>query len=61
MTEFQYAPATEEALYLMTQSYDKLGLEGLRDDAMRVLKSNFPDSRYLAEGLQRSKPWWRLW
>src|SRR6218665_3372594 len=31
-TEFQYAPAVEEALHLMVLSYDKLGLVPLRDD-----------------------------
>ena len=57
--EFQQAPATEEALYIMVQSYDKLGLTQLRDDADRVLRKNFPHSRYLAEGMQAPKrAWW---
>ena len=30
----------------MAQSYDRLGLTELRDDADRVLKKNFPNSRY---------------
>lgn len=60
--EFPQAPSVEEALYLMVASYDKLGLEPLRDDAQRVLKQNFPDSRYLTDGLTaRPKPWWQLW
>ena len=60
--EFQRAPATEEALYIMGLSYDKLGLPQLRDDAQRVLTSNFPDSRYLKEGFARAeRPWWQIW
>jgi outer membrane protein assembly factor BamD len=60
--EFPQTPSSEEALYLMVASYDRLGLEELRDDAERVLKKNFPDSRYLSEGLrERSKPWYQLW
>jgi outer membrane protein assembly factor BamD len=60
--EFQLAPAAEEALYLMVQSYDKLGLVPLRDDAQRVLKQTFPQSLYLAGGFDsRKKPWWSLW
>jgi outer membrane protein assembly factor BamD len=60
--EFQQAPSTEEALYIMMASYDKLGLDKLRDDAARVLRANFPNSRYLSEGLQtQKKPWYRLW
>jgi outer membrane protein assembly factor BamD len=60
--EFQRAPATEEALYIMALSYDKLGLEQLRDDAQRVLTSNFPESRFVKSGFAApEKPWWQLW
>jgi outer membrane protein assembly factor BamD len=65
VAEFQHMPAAEEALYIMVLSYDKLGLNELRDGAERVLKLNFPDSAYLrqgfAAGTSRSKPWWRFW
>ena len=43
--EFQNSPATEEALSILVQSYDRLGLTQLRDDAERVLRKNYPDSR----------------
>ena len=60
--EFTQTPSAEEALYLMVASYDRLGLEPLRDDAQRVLLKNFPDSRYLGGGLrERSRRWWQLW
>jgi outer membrane protein assembly factor BamD len=62
LTEFPQTPSTEEALFLLVTSYDQLGLETLRDDARRVLEKNFPDSRYLREGLlDRERPWWQLW
>lgn len=61
INEFQDSPAVEEALYIMVQSYDRLNLDQLRDDADRVLRQNFPDSRYLSEGLaSRQRPWWKL-
>ncbi len=61
LTEFQGSPAVEEALYIMVQAYDRLELTQLRDDADRVLRKNFPDSRYLTEGLaSRERPWWKL-
>ncbi len=41
--EFQRSPSTEEALVILAQSYDRLGLNELRDDAERVLKANFPE------------------
>ena len=62
VTEFQQSPAVEEALYILTQSYDKLQLPALRDDADRVLRQNFPDSVFLTRGLGGDvKPWWKLW
>jgi outer membrane protein assembly factor BamD len=51
LQEFQYAPATEEALSIMVASYDKLGLQTLRDDATRVLRANFPKTRFLTPDL----------
>ncbi len=60
--DYQQAPSVEEALYILAQSYDKLGLEALRDDADRVLKKNFPDSAFLRDGVRRPDgPWWKLW
>lgn len=62
LQEFQQAPALEEALYIMARSYERLGLDQLRDDADRVLKQNFPNSRYLAEGMrQPQRSWWQFW
>ena len=60
--DFQQTPSVEEALYILAQSYDRLGLNDLRDDADRVLKANYPDSRYLREGMSRpDNPWWKFW
>ena len=47
ITDYQQAPSTEEALAILVQSYDKLQLDALRDAAERVLRQNFPDSRFL--------------
>lgn len=61
--DFPQAPAVEEALFLMMQSYDALKLTSLRDDAERVLRANFPQSTYLtaAPQAQRRSAWWKLW
>ena len=47
----------------MMRSYDKLGLDQLRDDALRVLRQNYPTSPYLtAEGLRtKQRTWWQFW
>jgi outer membrane protein assembly factor BamD len=60
--EFQQSPATEEGLFLMAQSYERLGLTQLRDDALRVLAQNFPSSTLIRDGGRLTeKPWWQFW
>jgi outer membrane protein assembly factor BamD len=60
--EYQGTPAVEEALYIMATSYDKLGLVALRDDAERVLKTNFPQTRYIQNGMRvPERTWWQFW
>ena len=62
VTQYQQAPALEQALYIMVQSYDALGLTQLRDDARRVLQKNYPKSELLTRGFRSaSKPWWQFW
>jgi outer membrane protein assembly factor BamD len=60
--EYPQTPANEEALFIMQLSYGLLGLEQLRADTERVLKQNFPTSRFSEEGVRQSKrAWWQLW
>lgn len=56
------APAIEEAVFVLVRAYDALGMNELRDAADRVMRSNFPDSRYLKPGgVRKGVPWWRIW
>ena len=56
------APANEEGLVILVAAYDALGLKDLRDDAERVMKKNFPDSRYLkGDPASSGGSWWRIW
>jgi outer membrane protein assembly factor BamD len=59
--DYPQAPASEEALYIMVASYDKLGLAELRDDADRVLKKNFPKSPFVEGGVRPGRSWWKFW
>jgi len=61
--QYHQAPALEEALYILMASYERLGLDDLRADAERVLKLNFPESRYLANGgpVREQARWWQVW
>ncbi|KRB70459.1 outer membrane protein assembly factor BamD [Noviherbaspirillum sp. Root189] len=61
VTEYRDAPAVEEALYVMVKSYDAMDLPQLRDDADRVLRTNFPNSVYFSGGPTSDKPWWQIW
>ena len=47
LKNYPEAPAQEEALLIMIQAYDVLGMPVLRDDAERILRKNFPDSAQL--------------
>ena len=58
---FPNAPANEEGLLILVQAYDKLGMNDLRNDAERVMKTNFPDSKYLSGKAVKGTPWWQIW
>lgn len=59
---YPQAPAVEEAMAILVQAYDALGMKDLRDDAQRVLLKNFPDTDYLKpRGHRKNVPWWRIW
>ena len=58
---YPQAIANEEGLLIKVQAYDKLGLTDLRNDAERVMKTNFPNSKFLTGKTDVAKPWWQLW
>ena len=61
--DYDRAPAVEEALYILTKSYEKLGMTQLSNDTARVFKLNFPDSKMLETGqrAQKERKWWQIW
>ena len=60
--EYRDVPAVEEALFIMIQSYDKLGLVQLRDDTRRVMEKSYPNSALLyPERAATKTSWWKLW
>lgn len=62
ITDYRDVPALEEAMYIVYQSYDALGITELRDDAKRVLEKSFPKSEFLLTGIKPgSKSWFKLW
>ena len=62
ITDYRDVPALEEAMYIIYQSYDALGITELRDDAKRVMEKSFPKSEFLLTGIKPgSKSWFKLW
>jgi outer membrane protein assembly factor BamD len=53
LKNYPQAPAQEEALLIMIQAYDVLGMPELRNDAERILRKNFPDSAQLKNMLSQ--------
>jgi len=61
LSDYRDSPSIEEALYIMYQGYDKLGNVTLRDDAMRVFKQNYPNSKFIETGAPKGRVWWKFW
>jgi outer membrane protein assembly factor BamD len=53
LKNYPQAPVQEEALLIMVQAYEALGMPELRDDAERVLRRNFPESAHLKNSLSQ--------
>lgn len=47
LQNYPKTPATEDALGVMAMAYRKMGYTNLLQDSIRVLKLNYPNSRYL--------------
>ncbi|MEX1165649.1 MAG: outer membrane protein assembly factor BamD, partial [Hydrogenophaga sp.] len=62
VVDYADAPALREALSILEQSYDALGMVQLRDDTRRVKQASFPDAATATQGGSGgSKSWCKLW
>jgi outer membrane protein assembly factor BamD len=63
IADYRDVPALEDAVFILYQSYDALGMTTLRDDARRVLEKSYPQSEYVTRGFKvpESSPWYKLW
>ena len=55
LKNFDGTLSVENALIIMMQSYDKLGMNDLRDDTRKVLQTNFPNSKGVLDVRATSK------
>lgn len=56
LMQFPNSPSTRDALLILVQSYDAMGMKDLRDDAQRVLDKNFPQARAAAANTDGAAP-----
>ena len=55
--QYDGAPAIRDALEIMIEAYDRLGLTDLKANVQKVYSENVPDSRPVAA----RRAWWHLW
>jgi outer membrane protein assembly factor BamD len=59
---YPQSPSVEEALVIMISAYDLLGLDDLKNDTLRILKTNYPESAMLGKGAPTDERiWWKFW
>ena len=61
IVRFPNSPTRRDALEVMVEAYDRMGMTRLRDDAKRVLALNYPGDLLSREGKNRGGPWWKFW
>jgi len=54
LKKYQQTPSVEDALGIQIIAYRKMGMTQLMNDTIRVLTTNFPQSRYLSQTEQNS-------
>src|SRR4051812_33018398 len=61
VTHFPNSPSRKDALDIMVEAYDRMGMKNLRDDSKKVLGMNYPEDPMIAAGKNRTQPWWKFW
>ncbi len=68
LTQYPNSPSTRDALKILAQAYDAMGMTDLRDDARRVLAINSAVPAHLsdsgettADEANSGNSWWQIW
>ncbi len=62
LEKYPDSPSQEEALVIMVSAYDLMELEDYKQDTLRVLKQNYPQSRFVNGNVPKDeKVWWKFW
>ncbi len=52
----------EEALVIIISAYDSLGMNDLKEDNLRILMQNYPNSSMFTKGKDtKRQDWWKFW
>lgn len=59
---YPQAPNVEEALVIMISAYGFMDLDDLKNDTLRILKTNYPDSAIFNKNApDDERVWWKFW
>jgi len=58
--QYDGAPAGGEALSIMVQAYDQLGMKDVAEDSRRVLTASYPEANQQLAREEKS-PWYKFW
>jgi len=59
---YPQSPKVEEALVILISAYDLLDLQDLKNDSLRILKTNYPESAMLNNNVPKEERiWWKFW
>jgi outer membrane protein assembly factor BamD len=58
--QYDGAPATQQALAIMIEAYDRLNLPELAANARKVYQANYP-GQVRAETAEVKRHWWKFW
>lgn len=59
---YPQSPAVEHSLVTMVSAYNLLALDDLKNDTLRILKTNYPENPMVTGKVkQDEKVWWKFW
>lgn len=62
LENFPDSPSIEEALVISISAYDLMGMDDLKQDMLRVLQTNYPNSKMLGTAVpSEQRDWWKFW
>jgi outer membrane protein assembly factor BamD len=61
LKDYRDVPALEDALWILIQCYEKLGMKDLEADTRRIMERSYPNSAYTNASSGSTGAWWKLW